>query len=211
MNAGFGSLTVLKAQLLAEVLRADTAYDAALLAIGQGVVAKFENAADRKFARVVGYAEALPADRVNFLLERFPLESISTIELKLDEATGWVAQTITDFVRTIDLKNGLVILPDTADAGPYWGQVRFTYTGGYWFDETEEGTDSLPSGATALPADLTLAWILQCRAVWSAIDKLGVEIIKTGSAAAVAASVAGIDLVPAVKDTLGDYARYSLT
>jgi hypothetical protein len=211
MNAGFSSLTKLKAQLLAEALRASSKYDAALLALGKGVVGQFERYCDRKFLRLENATEIIPADRIQFLLSRFPLESIASIELKDNEADGWVAQTISTYVQTIDHENGIVNLPDAADAGAWWAKLRFTFTGGYWVDETEEGNDTLPAGAFAVPDDLFLAWILQCKTVWQSLDKLGTKIVDVGAgSSSVASTLNTLELIPDVKQRLGQYQRYNL-
>jgi len=211
VNAGFASLKKLKEQLLAEAVRVSTKYDAALLAIGQGVAAQCERYCDRKFLRVENAVESIAADRIQFLLARFPIESVTKIELKDNEADGWVEQAISTFVRTIDNETGIVNLPEGADAGAWWAKVRFTYTGGYWWDITEEGNDALPAGATALPNDLFLAWILQCRTVWQAVDKLGTKITEVGPGAQfVTGTLNSLELTPTVKQMLGQYQRYNL-
>jgi len=209
MNAGLGNLTELKAQLLAEALRVDTGYDAVLLAIGRGVAGQFDTFCNRKLARAEGDTYTVTADREQYYLPRYPVESVSQVELKTDEATGWVVQA-DDIILTKNPASGMVYLGSAY--GPYYAHIRFTYTGGYWFDETEENNDTLPTGATALPADVKLAWILQCRAVWQSIDKLGTDILKTGSSAAqAAASVSGLDLVSAVEKALQKHIRYAMT
>lgn len=209
MNAGFGSLTYLKSQLLAEALRVDESYDDQLLAIGLGVVGSFENFCQRPFARTSGKVEILPADHHEFLLTLIPIESISAIALKLSEADGWETQTINDFVSTIDLAAGIVHLAGSGDAGPHYGQVRFTYTGGYWWDETEDESDTLPNGATEIPDDLKLAWILQAKEVWNQTDRLGTGIIALEKSKT--PTFKELELIPAVKQILGDYVRFNLT
>lgn len=209
MNLGLGNLTELKTQLLAEALRAGTRYDAAITAIGKGVAAQIENYCNRKFGRVENDTYIVSADRTHIYLPRYPFESISQVEFKSDEVAGWVVQTGNTIV-TQNVESGLVFLG--AALGPYWSHLRFTYTGGYWFDETEENNDTLPSGATQVPADLKLAWILHCKTVWQAIDKLGVDITKTGSSNnAVSGSLAALELSPAVTGMLGKFIRYAIT
>lgn len=203
MNLGLGNLTELKGQLLAEALRTDTSYDAAITAIGKGVAAQMENYCNRKFGRVENDVYIVSADRAHAYLPRYPVESIAGIDLKTDATDGFVAQTASTIVNT-NLESGYVYFG--GELGPYWSHLRITYTGGFWFDETEENNDTLPSGATQLPADLKLAWILQCRAVWQAIDKTGMDIIKTGSSSNLI-----LDLVPAVKDMLNQFTRYMIT
>jgi hypothetical protein len=104
---------------------------------------------------------------------RYPLESVSKLELKEDESVGWEEQV--NAVESVGEASGLV----------YWGydmaaasaQIRLTYTGGFWW-ETAEPEDAayptaMPTGATALPEALRTAWLLQCESVWRAHDRLG--------------------------------------
>ncbi len=210
MIVGLANLVYLKSQLLAAVLRDGTDYDAPLTTIGKGVATQLENACQRKFARLEGAVEILPADYCQFLLERYPLESISKIELKLTEADGFVEKVINDYVRTIDLKVGIVNLPDGQDAGPWYARLRFTYTGGFWIDDTDDISGTVPEGQTELPADLRLAWVLQCREVWNKTDKSGVGIIEGMAEKVKIPSLSEIKLIPQVEQILTDYIRPNL-
>jgi len=208
VNAGFSSLTFLKAQLLAEALRASTRYDAVILAIGQGVAAQFEKFCNRKFQRVASATFTCSADRDHVFLDRYPLESIAQVELRTDTTAGWVVQS--GFVLNFDERTGKAYWG--YEPAPHYAQLRFTFTGGFWWDITEEGNDELPSGATALDEDLRLAWILQCRIAWQAIDKIGQDITKTGSSSnLVTGTLGGLELLPAVKEILVRFRRMQLT
>lgn len=217
MNAGFSNLATLKAQLLAPTLLADTTFDAVVTRLGLGVAAAIENFCNRKFARVAGATDIFPADRIHFQLNRYPIESISKIELKLTEAGGFVSQTVNSFVQTIDLANGMVYLPDGPDPGPYHAQLRFTYTGGYWWDTADTGDteppvdpETIPSGAAALPADLLHAWLLQCELVWKVRDNLGTNLIDD-AAKAVTSGLSELKFAPEVLRSISDYQRMCLT
>ena len=211
MNAGFSNLDTLKKQLLAGTMKNDVRFDATILVIGQGVAGQFETFCNRKFMRVVGDTEILPADRCQFLLSRFPLEAITAVDLKMNEALGFESQSPTTFYNTVGLKSGIVNCPEGADAGPWYAQVRFTYTGGYWW-ETLEPDDasfpsSMPAGASPLPQELFLAWVLQCRHLWSQIDKLGTDILKDGKPSSLRFPE---EFAPTVQKTLGQFTRYNL-
>ena len=207
MNAGLGSLTFLKAQLLADALRAGTRYDEQLTLIGQGVAEAMDGFCDRKLAREEGAVLVCTADRIQVFAEHYPIETITSVHLKTDTTSGWVAQT--SLVMNTNDDSGLIYWGSMI--GPDYTQLKFTYTGGFWFDETEEGSDTLPAGATALPKDLQLAWVLQCRATWAAIDKLGKDIVNTGSSATKTVDpLTGIELLPQVVDILNGYCRYQI-
>lgn len=208
MNLGLGNLITLKQQLLAEALRVSTKYDAQLQAIGKGVAAQFEKYCNRKFCRTESATFVCSADRDHVFLDRYPLESVSQVELRTDNDTGFEVQS--DIVLTTDEASGKVFWGYYA--GPHYGQLRFTFTGGYWFDITEENNDTMPSGATALPDDLRLAWILQCRVVWQAIDKQGKDVATTGSSSQfVSGTLASLALNDQVKEILNGYRRFQLT
>lgn len=213
MNAGLANLDTLKRQLLAEALQSSTQFDTALTNVGLGVAAQLEKFCNRKFARTVADTFTCYADRSLIILPRYPVESVSAIAQKSDEATGFVSLgSVSSIIASIDSDRG--ILQFGAQLGSYLEQVRITYTGGYFWNILEP-TDggyptALPAGATALPDDLKLAWLLQSAYAWQVKDKLGADITTTGSAAPnVAGSLAGLDLVPAVKEMLNPHRRFA--
>lgn len=207
--AGFASLKFLKSQLLAEVLRGDESYDVQLTAVGLGVAAAIERHCNRKFGREVEFTEVFPADRIEFILSRFPIEEVTLSEVKSSEADGWVEQA-SDFIVITDLSNG--IINTGTEPGKYYAQVRFTATGGYWIDTSDERDGTLPDGATALPDDLLLAWLLQCKKIWEVNDPLGTKIVPSKEAVQlVGLSLAGLEFIPQVVGLLGRHIRYQLT
>lgn len=208
MNAGLSNLYTLKTHLLGGSMVVDTQFDTVITAIGLGMAAHIENLCQRKLARAVGTTEVLPADYSHFPLQRFPLESVSSIELKLTEADGWETLTLNDVVSTIDLTAGIVFMAANADAGPFDAQLRFTYTGGYWW-ETKEPTDSgypttQPTGSTALPDDLRAAWLLQCQEVWNKRDKIGLGLVDKPNQQT---TLDTLQLIPLVRVMIQDYVR----
>jgi len=210
VNAGFSNLDTLKKQLLAGTLANDKRFDAVILALGQGVAAQFQNFTQRRFARMVGDTEMFPADQSEFILSRFPVEAVTLSEVKTQESLGWVTQTDPNFILALDLPNGIINC-GPQDVGPYYGQVRFTYTGGYFW-ETLEPDDAaypsaVPSGANLIPADLVQAWFLQCRHLWSLMDKVGTDLLKDGAAKSLRFPE---EFAPTVEKTLGQFVRYKL-
>lgn len=210
MNCGLGSLKTLKDYLLAEALRVDTSYDTQLTVIGRGVAAMMDRFCNRGFAYTENDSIIFTGDRPHYYLPRFPInESASiTVQMRYFIADDWAdigGQPISWNPQT-----GLLHFGYTLGRPPL--QVKVTYTGGYWFDTTEEQNDSAPAGATALPDDVRLAWLQQCAILWQAKDKLGVDIVKTGSSSQfVSGSLAGSDLSPIVRTMLQGYVRYQLT
>lgn len=209
MNAGLSNLKTLKDHLLAEVLREGTDYDATLLAIGTGVANQFEKFCNRKWVWTEGDLVAFTAARTHFVVPRFPVHEVTKIEIMAAYDMGWNEQTM-DLVKNVHAESGIVRFGSTL--GDEDEQVRLTYSGGYWWNINEDAIDSMPDGATALPADLLLAWFLQCRKVWEVSDVLGGGIAKGGSnVALVGLSLAGLDIVPQVKEILRGHIRFQMT
>lgn len=209
MNAGFSNLDFLKKQLLPKSV-SDKRFDAVILALGTGVATQFSNYCQRPFCRLVNATEVFPADRAEFILSRAPLETVTQSELKVAESDGWVVQTDPNFIRALNLINGIIDC-GPGDAGPYYGQVRFTFTGGYFWEQLEPDDagypSQLPAGANAVPSDLVNAWLLQCRHLWSLMDKVGTDLLKDGAEKSLRFPD---DFAPTVENILGDYIRFKL-
>jgi len=209
MNAGFSNLDYLKKQLLPKSV-SDKRFDAVILALGTGVAAQFSGYCQRPFGRLVNATEVFPADRAEFILSRAPIEAVTQSELKIAESEGWVVQTDPHFIRALNLVNGIIDC-GPSDAGPYYGQVRFTFTGGYFWEQLEPDDTAypsqLPTGAAPLPSDLMNAWLLQCRHLWSLMDKVGTDLLKDGAEKSLRFPD---DFAPTVENVLGDYVRYKL-
>lgn len=210
MNAGLSNLATLKAWLLPESLLSGTDYDDQIAALGTGVAAQLQRHCNRLFPRAVADTFECPADVLHVILPRFPVEAAPTIELRDDLAAGYVAQTYNDLVADHNLAAGLIRFG--AWAGASTSRLRFTYTGGYFFEQLEPDhvsyPTSQPAGSTAVPADLQLAWRLQCELVWKQRDKLGLNIAEKPSAEAILSSV---ELLPYVVQLLRPFVRHTLT
>lgn len=220
MNAGFSNLDYLRQQLLSKALPADVSFDAVITAIGLGVFGLIEKFCNRKFMWQIGWQQVFGADSSSFMLERFPIITpITLVEYKQDEPTGWVTEpqinpndnllsTNPLVIRSVDAQSGIIYFPDDSDCGDYWSQMRFTYTGGYWWEQAEPEDPvyptPVPAGAPLLPDSVRLAWILQCRQVWRGIDKLGMDILKEGGDASVRFPE---DWAPGVENILRDWVR----
>ncbi len=213
MNVGLGNLFLLKAHLQGIALPVtETRFDQIIQDIGLGVAAQMENFCDRKFCRVVDDQQICMADRASFSLPRYPVEVVTRVEILEDQSQGtWQTQDAPT-IRQISYNSGIIYIDDFDDAGRYWMQLRFTYTGGFFF-ETLEPTDggyptAQPDGSTKLPDDLKFAWLTQCRRVWSAFDKIGAKIVDNSAAAAQA--LAMLDWTPEAKELLAHYRRMQL-
>lgn len=212
MNCGFSNFDTLKKNLLAgSSAKNDTRFDAPIKMIGLGMAAAIENfCGGRKFFRSANVQEIYPADRCAWIVTRYPIESIASVEIKTSETDGFVLQTSSPIV-TVDNAAGIINFANYADAGAPTSQVRFTFTGGYWWETAEPDDESYPSaqpeGSNALPEDLRLAWLLQCEVVWSKRDKLGMGLVADPDDKS---KISTLELSPLVKQMLGQFVRYNL-
>jgi hypothetical protein len=202
MDIGLGNLTELKGQLLAASLRNDTNYDAVITAIGLGVAAQFDKYCNRKLARLVGDFDQFRADRRHYYLKRYPVEAIASAQRQDTLTDGWQTLAVTDLIQQWNLEIGYISF--IALQGYEFSQLMVTYTGGFWYDTTENETGVMPSTAAPVPADIKLAWYLQCQNVWRQWDKLGNQI---AAAPERQTSDQTLQLAPAVRELLDDHRR----
>jgi hypothetical protein len=210
MNVGLGNLTELKGQLLAASLRSDTNYDTVITGIGLGVANLFDQFCNRTFCRTVGKVDTFRADRRHWYLNAFPSEVISALAKQDDLTDGYVASTLppdpASLIQQMDLASGYIMF--ISIQGYFFSQIQVIYTGGFWFDTTENGTGVMPGTATALPAAIKSAWYLQCQHVWKRWDKLGAQIAQDGETQG---ALSGIELIPLVKELLRPFKRMQMT
>lgn len=205
MNAGFANLYTLKSQVLSASLVSGTDYDAKLTAIGLGVAGLFEQYCNRAFRRVVADTVIFSAGRPNYYLPRFPLEAVTKLETRSLKSDSWTEDTSQP--ASWNESTGLIDFGLTL--GDAAMQVRVTYTGGYFWDEKEPADNgyptSQPSGSTALPEVLKLAWFLQCAEVWNKMDKLGLGLVNAPDKTTATGT---LDFTPLVKEMLHPFRRF---
>lgn len=207
MNAGFSNLETLKGQLLTERLRATVDYDGVISELGVGVAGAFERLCGRSFGRVVDDAWETRGMACSFVLPRYPVESITALEVR-DGLNAWEALVVSDVVSAANLQAGVVQL--AAPLGGPFTAVRWTYTGGYWWEQLESIEAGYPSaqpaGSTALPDAIRLAWFLQCAEVWNKMDRTGSGIL---AAPDVKSKLQSLEIVPQVREVLRSFVRYA--
>lgn len=209
MNLGLGNRTGLRQVLLPAglALSAGTvAPDSVIDALGLGVARLFERYCNRRFERQVGAQQLVSGDRLNVVLERYPVETVSSIQIRADASAPWESQVVNEFAVGQDLAAGL--LEFAAVPGNWMSQIRITYTGGYWFDTTEDGSGVAPEGAQWLPPDLALAWHLCCQEFWNKRDKLGLSLAGPPDQHV---AIARLELPPAIKEMLRTHRRMQLS
>ena len=136
------------------------------------------------------------------------MESITSIGLKTVGESAFTAQA--GIIDTVALNSGVLCL--VAETGTERDQLRVTYAGGYWYDTSDNGSGTMPDGATLLPHDVKLAWLLQCQHVWMSRDVIGVSYVqKDGSEGMkLAGGLKNAELIPQVKDMLEPFKRIML-
>lgn len=208
MNAGLSNLTLLKLRLLPESLRTRDDWNNAILQLGLGVASHFERHCNRLFGRVAGATDILQANADHWFTRRYPIESITKWELRTDFSTGWVEQPLAN-IGSVNEEVGRV---DWGGAlGDATGQIRLTYTGGYWWDDDEGNTGIMPATATALPESLREAWMLCVETIWGGRDKIGSNIARVGSGnTVVSESLAALEFSPMIRSMLAPYIRYQM-
>jgi hypothetical protein len=210
MNVGLGNLTELKGQLLAASLRSDTNYDAVITGIGLGVANLFDQYCNRTLARTVGKTDTFSADRRHWYLNCYPVEQITAVAKCDDQADGFVASPLppneSSLIQQMQPDQGYIMF--IAIQGYFFSRIRVVYTGGFWFDTTEDGSGVMPGTATALPAAVKTAWYLQCQEVWKQVDKLGAQIAQNPEGQS---SVSSMRLAPFVKQLLNPFKRMQMT
>jgi len=211
INAGLGNLTELKGFILAASMRAQTDYDAQLTAIGKGVAGMLAEHCNRKWEYTEGAISEFPANRSFLLADPYPLNL--TTPLKVEICTSWqngapVWTELTDVIENVNAEGGLVYL--MGYQGNYLARLRLTADGGFWWLGLDAET-AIPTGASQVPANLKLAWLLQCQSLWLVRDNLGVTVAGAGSVSFVTLSLPGYELIPEVRELLTNFMRYSMS
>jgi hypothetical protein len=170
----------------------------------------FDQFCNRTFCRTVGKQDIFSADRRHWYLNAFPVEAITGNEKKDDEKDGFVSYPLppdgSSLIQQMQLDQGYIMF--ISIQGYFFSRIRITYTGGFWFDTTEDGSGVMPAGATLLPAAVKSAWYLQCQHVWKRIDKLGAQIAQDGEGQS---ALSAIEVIPLVKELLRPFKRMQIT
>jgi hypothetical protein len=213
VNLGLGNLNELKRHLLSESMRAQTTYDAAITTIGRGVAAQFDKYCNRTFERAVDATAEFSAERDHYYLPRYPIEAVGLVEQRNTLTEGWVPLPANALIFNRDDAIGLIHF--YGSVGNWAVRLRVTYTGGYWFETLEPAEEDYPSaqpeGATGLPADVKLAWLLQAGRIWELIDKLGTNISPDKTVQFVSQTLSNLSLITEVKEVLDAHKRFMLT
>lgn len=178
---------------------ADTDDDTALTLLIEQVSDRLDEHCNRRLARSATATYIDRADRTSILLDRYPVESVTSFHVKSNETDGWELQSDVDYL--IHAASGVVKL--TAPLGNIHQQVKVTYAGGYVLPG-----DTVESGQTALPSAIEHACIMQCMHLWANRERLGFGNIST--AAGSQSLQLEFDLLHAVVAALAKYRRWRI-
>jgi hypothetical protein len=205
-DVGLGTLGELKRFLLASGIVSETTYDEALTALGRGVAGLIDRHCNRTFKRGSSVTEDFRGGTDVVLLARYPVETVTSVGLKSAGESTFTTQA--SVVDTAAVESGVLLL--TGSVGSERDQLRVTYDGGYWYDTTDDGSGTMPTGATLLPADVKMVWLNECQHVWQASDRLGIQHIPQGENALLNTRLGILELSPASKAVLDAYRRLML-
>jgi hypothetical protein len=200
-DLGLGTLGQLKRYILNAGVVVETTHDEALTFIGKGVAAQFDRHCNRTFKRGTSVTEDFRGDTDQLLLERYPSESVTTIGLKSAGESSFTTQT--GWIDTLFERTGVLRL--AGDLGTDRDIIRVTYDGGYWYDVSDDGSGTMPSGATLLPADIQAAWLTTCLHIWSKRQNLGLDHVLSDPNQRT--SFTTLDWPPLVENALQPYRR----
>lgn len=171
MNAGLSSLAKLKNTVLVGALRTRADWDDSLVALGLGVAEAIETYLDRKLAFTVGDTAECDAQRIVISVPRYPVAVWSAVQMQTTPTGTWedISGSVTRYISAAGL------LQFRRPPGDESATIRITSTGGFWWDTDEEGTGTMPGGATPLPGALFTAWSMQVMAAAVALDLFGAQ------------------------------------
>jgi hypothetical protein len=205
-DLGLGTLGQLKRFLLTAGIVSETTYDEAITAIGKGVAGLIDRHCNRTFKRGVAVTEEFIGGTDNLKVERYPIESVASIGLQSSGETGYTVQAAS--IANNFLKSGIVKL--LSQLGTEDDQIQVTYTGGYWYDPTDDDSGTMPAAATLLEPNVKMIWLNECQHVWQASDRLGIQHIPQGENALLNTRLGILELSPASKAALEPYRRLML-
>ncbi len=180
----------------------DVQYDSLLTTALRAVSARFDHETNRTLTRTENFTQEFDPASTEILAQCYPIESVSTFDLKTSESEGWVPlDPQPDFLIRSSCIISLSAPLCTLHSSPI--TFRVTYTGGYVLP----GTDPSPA-QTPLPADLEHAALEQSASWFLNRDKLGLKTIWPyhGNYQ----QFTNLDLLPNVRAIFKKHERWSL-
>lgn len=158
-----------------------------------------EKLCNRKFARSASAVVYFDATATELLVDRFPIESLTTWALREAGSETWTTQT--DIATTRDDASGVITFVD-GPLGTSRDNARLTFAGGYVLPGGTVG-----SGQTALPKDIEHAAVEQCAHWYRQRDRLGLSGVSGDGSVSLPPS---LHLLASVEEILKPYRRLVL-
>jgi len=193
-------MIVTLSEMKAELGLSDTTDDALLTQAMAALDGRFDSFLNRILARGINVIEYFDGGGRTLLLARFPVESVTSINVDADAV--WGAATLlgsTDY-RLNKLRGRIVFGADGSESWPTGYQnIRVVYTAGF-----VAGGEIPPAGQSAMPEAIRRAYILQCAFEWRNRTHLGQQSV---SAQGGSINLAPAKLLPEVQDILNEWKR----
>lgn len=198
LSAGWLAVDDLKARILPDAAAALDTWDTALEALGKAVARKLGRWCNRDFDREADVVETVRGGQGTLVLRRYPVEEIDTLEVLDPDGDS---ETVDSGDYQLRAASGLIrcsyVLGGDLD------QIRVTYTGGYWLDDGQ----TMPTGATPLPEDLTDAFVMQAQAEAEHRELFRTVGLRREQREAGEARLTDLRVIPAVAEILNPYRR----
>lgn len=185
-------------------MSARDSYDEQLIQLGRGVAGAFESYCGRYFSYSDSHIQEWPGLYTNYVLDRYPVNALSELSYMDSDSGEWIELDPGVDAR---VQSGSGLIHVMREPSVAVSRFRATYSGGYWFDDTEELTGTKPDGATKLPADILDAWLLQCEAVFASRDALGLTLARQPEDSTYALALHRLQLTEYVRRLLDRYVR----
>lgn len=211
MDLGLGNLDEIKKAVLPDANRVDKQFDFIIAALASGVAAQFNSITGRKLGRQVNVLEDFTADRTYYVVQSYPLESVTVLEQRDTMLGGWYPLNITNILNQ---GNSVGLVEFGYVLGQYYSRIRLTYSGGFFYETLEpfqsDGVTptagyptALPTGAATVPANLKAAWYEQVRFEFTRSDRMGKGVFND-----LGTPANSIFLQPFVAEVLSQFRRY---
>jgi len=153
----FLSLERLKKSILPPELIGQARFDDRIGPMAAGIAGMFDTHCGRTLARDEAAVETF-AGGVGFVaLARYPVETVESATLI---HPGGETVDISPMIGRVSKHAGIVQF--IGPVGSHESEIVIAYRGGFWIDLSEDGDGVCPVGASAIPADIVGAWVLQC-------------------------------------------------
>lgn len=139
---------------------AGTNDDAALQTAIDLAGALIDSFCNRTFARATGAQYITHAGSYDYLLPQYPVETLTSMDLKTSEADGWTAITTDDVDYLLENEAGIVTMSNKIGSDD--NLIRFTYDGGYIMAGDTDGIYPLPQAVISACIEQA-AWQYQHR------------------------------------------------